>query len=520
MAQFKTRYVGELYRPQTTAGDVIEKTFQGVGAAMQGVAQQRQKAINETVERYGLDQPIKTAIPTGLNKKFTDPAQQMLNQLQKTAAEAKLNPSANNLDAYTRAKTDYEDFLKVATAVSQTNNNTVVNINSDKVKGMAVTKGEAIDLFNAQDTVGKVEVVNGQVTINGQYWRSTDIADVTNVFAPPVLSETTKYAADVFGEQIVADIGNKAENFATTEQAFGRSFTTGIDEAKLTNHVAEKVKAMDRNNEFNQAIAFNAYSKTLGSDTPFTSDKESEALTQYNPSYNDATVTIGGIQKRIGEIQSISPDGTVVYAVSDEQVAALPNATDLTKWRQSKSEYVKELYTATKNNMPIKDESSDYDAYRKEKARAESEARAEKAESQREATAKALANAPAFSGQSNNWTLPNLDLDVSGTKIVSVAFNNNGDIVSYTVKKEKTTGELAVPGVQPIYEAPKIVTKESFDNNIITALQNEDRIQLAYSKIKSVNADPTKMKAVGVSGTGVKSVSSQQADYAPFNTPK
>jgi len=82
MAQFKTRYVGELYRPQTTAGDVIEKTFQGVGAAMQGVAQQRQKAINETVERYGLDQPIKTAIPTGLNKKFTDPAQMLLVELK------------------------------------------------------------------------------------------------------------------------------------------------------------------------------------------------------------------------------------------------------------------------------------------------------------------------------------------------------------------------------------------------------------------------------------------------------
>ncbi len=73
---------------------------------------------------------------------------------------------------------------------------------------------------------------------------------------------------------------------ATTKQAFGRSFTTGIDEAKLTAHVADKVRAMDRNNEFNQAIAFNAYSKTLGSDKPFTSDKESEALKPLNIAYS------------------------------------------------------------------------------------------------------------------------------------------------------------------------------------------------------------------------------------------
>jgi len=321
------------------------------------------------------------------------------------------------------------------------------------------------------------------------------------VFAPPVLSETTKYAANVFGEQIVADIGNKAENFATTEQAFGRSFTTGIDDTKLTTHVADKVKALDRNSEFNQAIAFNAFSKTLGSDTSFTTDKESEALTIYNPSFNDATVTIDGAEKRIGEIQSISPDGTVVYAVPDKEIENHPKATELTKWRQSKSEYVKELYTATKNNMPIKDESSDYEAYQKEKRRAEVEAKSEKAQEAVKTAKTGLEEAPAlYQSNAGNWALSGVNSKVGDREISSVEFDKDGNVIAYSYVKAGLIND-------------GIIRETNVSQEVSATLKNNKNVGLASQKV-SATQDANVLKARGFS------VSSQQVDYAPFNKAK
>jgi len=507
MAQFKTRYVGELYRPQTTAGDVIEKTFQGVGAAIQGIAQQKQKAINDTVERYGLNQPIKTNIPTGLNDHFVGPAQEMLNQLQKTAAEAKLNPSANNLDAYTRAKTEYEDLLKVATATSSVNNQTNVNIRTGNVEGLATTQDEALKLYEEYQAKFKGNVTvdeAGKVLIGGVYWRETEVADINNVFVPPIISKATKYAPDALARQIVSDIGNKANEYAKTESYRGNVYTVGIDENKLAQRVLQDVTALDTDAEYNKSISYYNFSKGLGSDVSFRTEHETAALTNFDPNANDATTTDG---KRYAEIKNIDASGNVTWAVEDKDIPdGISERDKIIKWREAKAKYAKELYTSVKEEMPITDMTERLTAVKRETARQETEVKRKEAEAKKEALESKLSEAPALAEVEGVYVLPAVGKEIADTGTVTeVTISNDGTIIAYRIQPPKSESSVvSTPGTQTAQSIEYVGSQMQSD--VIAALNSMEKISLARYKVRQYSglADEAERNKIisnpGVSG--------------------
>ena len=221
--RFKTGYVAS----PISYSNLGREAGKSIGDSLRVIEQERQRRSALTDQQFGFSKTAQELVPSAINERYRSGAQMLLNNLQSTAAQAKLAPTQENLSAFQIAKQEYNDFKNLAVSVSSMNNQTVANIRKNAVRGMVGTSEENLALFNQYNTIPQYSLVNGRLTVmqDGQpvAWRDSNIGDINDVFVPQIQAPETEYASNALSDSL----------YSSKFSAEVDSFSKQVDEDSL-----------------------------------------------------------------------------------------------------------------------------------------------------------------------------------------------------------------------------------------------------------------------------------------------
>ena len=315
--RFKTGYVAS----PISYSNLGREAGKSVGDSLRVIEQERQRRSALTDQQFGFSKTAQELVPSAINERYRSGAQMLLNNLQSTAAQAKLAPTQENLSAFQIAKQEYNDFKNLAVSVSSMNNQTVANIRKNAVRGMVGTSEENLALFNQYNTIPQYSLVNGRLTVmqDGQpvAWRDSNIGDINDVFVPQIQAPETEYASNALSDSLYSS--KFSAEVDSYQQASGRGFFTGqINEELLNANVTQSInnKIATRPDAL-KTIAYEAHKRNnLPMQDQLTTEDLDDALVAYNPAAH--AIKVGGKAISSG---SLNAQGQFVFDVSDEDLA-------------------------------------------------------------------------------------------------------------------------------------------------------------------------------------------------------
>ncbi len=414
-------------------------------------------------QQFGFSKTAQELVPSAINERYRSGAQMLLNNLQSTAAQAKLAPTQENLSAFQIAKQEYNDFKNLAVSVSSMNNQTVANIRKNAVRGMVGTSEENLALFNQYNTIPQYSLVNGRLTVmqDGQpvAWRDSNIGDINDVFVPQIQAPETEYASNTLSDSLYSS--KFSAEVDSYQQASARGFFTGqINEELLNANVTQSInnKIATRPDAL-KTIAYEAHKpNNLPMQDQLTTEDLDDALVAYNPAAH--AIKVGGKAISSG---SLNAQGQFVFDVSDEDLAnsdlSAEEKQQADMWRVAVGQYYEEVGLNIRNRMPKKDQTAaeqrfvlqqqkadERDAARTQAAldKATQEAQEDAAEARLEAEGEVreqLATAPGLQrseegyvmavGNATDYTIPGPEGNIVVTK---VKYNDSGAVTGYEIK--------------------------------------------------------------------------------------
>ena len=457
--RFKTGYVAS----PISYSNLGREAGKSVGDSLRVIEQERQRRSALTDQQFGFSKTAQELVPSAINERYRSGAQMLLNNLQSTAAQAKLAPTQENLSAFQIAKQEYNDFKNLAVSVSSMNNQTVANIRKNAVRGMVGTSEENLALFNQYNTVPQYSLVNGRLTVmqDGQpvAWRDSNIGDINDVFVPQIQAPETEYASNTLSDSLFSS--KFSAEVDSYQQTSGRGFFTGqINEELLNANVTQSInnKIATRPDAL-KTIAYEAHKRNnLPMQDQLTTEDLDDALVAYNPAAH--AIKVGGKAISSG---SLNAQGQFVFDVSDEDLAnsdlSAEEKQQADMWRVAVGQYYEEVGLNIRNRMPKKDQTAaeqrfvlqqrkadERDAARTQAAldKATQEAQEDAAEARLEAEGEVreqLATAPGLQrseegyvmavGNATDYTIPGPEGNIVVTK---VKYNDSGAVTGYEIK--------------------------------------------------------------------------------------
>lgn len=457
--RFKTGYVAS----PISYSNLGREAGKSIGDSLRVIEQERQRRSALTDQQFGFSKTAQELVPSAINERYRSGAQMLLNNLQSTAAQAKLAPTQENLSAFQIAKQEYNDFKNLAVSVSSMNNQTVANIRKNAVRGMVGTSEENLALFNQYNTVPQYDLVNGRLTImqDGQpvAWRDSNIGDINDVFVPQIQAPETEYASNTLSDSLYSS--KFSAEVDSYQQTSGRGFFTGqINEELLNANVTQSInnKIATRPDAL-KTIAYEAHKRNnLPMQDQLTTEDLDDALVAYNPAAN--SIKVGGKAISSG---SLNAQGQFVFDVSDEDLAnsdlSAEEKQQADMWRVAVGQYYEEVGLNIRNRMPKKDQTAaeqrfvlqqqkadEREAARTQAAvdKATQEAQEDAVEARLEAEGEVreqLATAPGLQrseegyvmavGNATDYTIPGPEGNIVVTK---VKYNDSGAVTGYEIK--------------------------------------------------------------------------------------
>ncbi len=457
--RFKTGYVAS----PISYSNLGREAGKSIGDSLRVVEEERRRQSALTDRQFGLSKTSQELVPSAINERYRGGAQMLLNNLQSTAAQAKLNPNQENLSAFQIAKQEYTDFKNLAVSVSSMNNQTVASVRKNAVRGMVGTSDENLALFNEYNTVPQYSLVNGRLAVmqDGQpvAWRDSNIGDINDVFVPQIQAPETEYASNTLSDSLYTS--KFAAEVDSYQQVSGRGFFTGqINDELLNANITQSInnKVATRPDSL-KTIAYEAHKRNNlpMQDTLATEDLD-DALVAYDPAANN--LKVGG--KRIAS-GALNAQGQFVFDVNDEDLAnsglSAEEKQQADMWRVAVGQYYEEIGLNIRNRMPKKDQTAaeqrfvlqQQKADEREAARTQSavdkatqEAQEDAAEARLEAEGEVreqLATAPGLQrseegyvmsvGNATDYTIPGPEGNIVVTK---VRYNDSGAVTGYEIK--------------------------------------------------------------------------------------
>ena len=457
--RFKTGYVAS----PISYSNLGREAGKSIGDSLRVIEQERQRRSALTDQQFGFSKTAQELVPSAINERYRSGAQMLLNNLQSTAAQAKLAPTQENLSAFQIAKQEYNDFKNLAVSVSSMNNQTVANIRKNAVRGMVGTSEENLALFNQYNTIPQYSLVNGRLTVmqDGQpvAWRDSNIGDINDVFVPQIQAPETEYASNTLSDSLYSS--KFSAEVDSYQQASARGFFTGqINEELLNANVTQSInnKIATRPDAL-KTIAYEAHKpNNLPMQDQLTTEDLDDALVAYNPAAH--AIKVGGKAISSG---SLNAQGQFVFDVSDEDLAnsdlSAEEKQQADMWRVAVGQYYEEVGLNIRNRMPKKDQTAaeqrfvlqqqkadERDAARTQAAldKATQEAQEDAAEARLEAEGEVreqLATAPGLQrseegyvmavGNATDYTIPGPEGNIVVTK---VKYNDSGAVTGYEIK--------------------------------------------------------------------------------------
>jgi|LULP01.1.fsa_nt_gb hypothetical protein len=457
--RFKTGYVAS----PISYSNLGREAGKSIGDSLRVIEQERQRRSALTDQQFGFSKTAQELVPSAINERYRSGAQMLLNNLQSTAAQAKLAPTQENLSAFQIAKQEYNDFKNLAVSVSSMNNQTVANIRKNAVRGMVGTSEENLALFNQYNTIPQYSLVNGRLTVmqDGQpvAWRDSNIGDINDVFVPQIQAPETEYASNTLSDSLYSS--KFSAEVDSYQQASARGFFTGqINEELLNANVTQSInnKIATRPDAL-KTIAYEAHKRNnLPMQDQLTTEDLDDALVAYNPAAH--AIKVGGKAISSG---SLNAQGQFVFDVSDEDLAnsdlSAEEKQQADMWRVAVGQYYEEVGLNIRNRMPKKDQTAaeqrfvlqqqkadERDAARTQAAldKATQEAQEDAAEARLEAEGEVreqLATAPGLQrseegyvmavGNATDYTIPGPEGNIVVTK---VKYNDSGAVTGYEIK--------------------------------------------------------------------------------------
>ena len=457
--RFKTGYVAS----PISYSNLGREAGKSVGDSLTAIQQQRQRQAAMTDQQFGFSKTAQELVPSAINERYRSGAQMLLNNLQSTAAQAKLAPNQENLSAFQIAKQEYNDFKNLAVSVSSMNNQTVANIRKNAVRGMVGTSEENLALFNQYNTIPQYSLVNGRLTImqDGQpvAWRDSNIGDINDVFVPQIQAPETEYASNALSDSLYSS--KFSAEVDSYQQASERGFFTGqINEELLNTNVTQSInnKIATRPDAL-KTIAYEAHKRNnLPMQDQLTTEDLDDALVAYNPAAH--SIKVGGKTVSSG---SLNAQGQFVFDVSDEDLAnsdlSAEEKQQADMWRVAVGQYYEEVGLNVRNRMPKKDQTAAEQRFVLQQKRADEEraaraqtavdkanqeAQDDAAEARLEAEGEVreqLATAPGLQrseegyvmavGNATDYTIPGPEGNIVVTK---VKYNGSGAVTGYEIK--------------------------------------------------------------------------------------
>ena len=335
-------------------GDDIAKSVQ----ALQQEREQKQQRLNQ---QLGFTDALKESAPAGLNGKYRDGAQKLLEAYQSAATKAYNTGNQADVAEYQRLKGEFVEFKNIAAAKSAMNNQTRNNIMTGNVKGMLGTREQNLAAFKEYDVAEYQMGDDNQlkVLVGGEYvdWKQSNITDMNDLFMPSIAWEGTEYMPEKIGASIYANnLKAKETGYQVTDR---KGFSTGeVKVADIYNDIQEDLDArVDiRRGESTEAIAAVGY-KVLNK--PATDQLSEADLQAAEEMYTQDAIYESMPDGRRMTQGRFDEEGNYVFDISDEEIKQTFGgmSTVYTRGRNAFKAYYEESARTAFNLVPKVDQS-------------------------------------------------------------------------------------------------------------------------------------------------------------------
>ena len=366
--RFKTGYVGPAFD--------FAQAGRNISAQIEADVEKRREIERrnrlERDQQYGFSKAMQESVDGKLNQMFRGGAQLLLQDLQEKSSAALVSGDATDIAAYNAAKQEYMSFTNIATAKSAQNNQTRANIVAGSIQGMAGTQQEALASFMQYDKAEYTFDENGRLITYGKdgtptYWAESNIADVNDLFIPPMMWEGTNYMPENVGKDIYDNLlSAQAESLQVRDSGFATGEINSDEAYGLINEELQSRLEL-RGPEFLEAMQAIAY-KTLNAPgkTELTESDFSQARALYNEEQLFNTITTDGRNAASGKIND---RGEWQFDVSDDELEA-DTLGDVARKRKAIKLYMEQSAQRAYNLIPVDNQQAQIEALRREEEEA------------------------------------------------------------------------------------------------------------------------------------------------------
>ena len=377
--RFKTGYVGPAFDFAQAGRDI---SAQIVADAERRRELERRNRL-ERDQQYGFTKAMQESVDGKLNSMFRQGAQLLLQDLQEKSSTALVSGDAADIAAYNAAKSEYMSYTNIASAKSAQNNTTRANIIAGNIKGMAGTQEEALASFMSYDKADVSFDENGRLIVfdrdsgEPKYWAESYIADINDLFIPPMMWEGTNYMPENVGKDLYDNLlSASADSLQVRQDGFAVGQINSRDAYALINEDLQRRLEL-RGPEMLEAMqAFGYKSLNVPGKTELSESDIAKARTMYSEEALFGTVMQDGRNAAKGKINS---NGEWQFDVSDEELEA-EGYDSLVRNRRAVKEYMEQSAQRAYNLIPVQNQQAQIEALKRDRVEAAAEAAADAAD--------------------------------------------------------------------------------------------------------------------------------------------
>ena len=289
----------------------------------------RLKKSKELDQMYGLSKAQQLSLPPQLSNRYRGGAQLALSAYQDSAARALATSSAAEIARSQRLRSQYEEIVNIGTAVSSQEMATIQSVRNGSFQNLAGDIPDILADYNAYDSSVLEDGKTSRWTISGDTlmfypqgsdapvpWGESPLADVNNVYAPPVKWEGSEFMPFDLATTVYTNSLQPQENLYL-ERIAGTDYKSG--EIKYREAYTEIQKLLDNRflsdaTSISEAISMFGY----GSQNPNITQFSQTDLARARASHNPALLQNAEASKYFEG--SINENGEFVFSLADDQI--------------------------------------------------------------------------------------------------------------------------------------------------------------------------------------------------------
>jgi len=238
--RFKTGFVGA----PVSFGEMGRQISEDITNTAQLIQNDRRVRQNQLNQTMGFTKALEESVPAGVGEKYRVGAQTLLDRYQEAATKAYQSGNPDDIARYQQLKGEFIQFKNISSAKSALDGQTRLGIANGTIKNLSGSTEETLADFEQYNTADyRWNEATGmlEVSVNGQYvdWKTSNIADMNDVYVPQMKWQGTEYVPETVGQDIYETLLSQKQE---TYQVRKLGYATGeVDEAAIFSDINDEI---------------------------------------------------------------------------------------------------------------------------------------------------------------------------------------------------------------------------------------------------------------------------------------